>query len=91
MNFFIQNGYYGVPANSPLNCYNCMCFPSGSVNSSCASDGQCYCRPFYTGLKCQNVAVGYYSASIEQLTFSTWGAMIISSVRRIMKLHCTYI
>ncbi|XP_070280772.1 laminin subunit beta-4 [Myotis yumanensis] len=54
--------HYGLSATDPLGCQPCNCNPLGSLPlSTCDVDtGQCLCRPFATGPRCEECAVGYW-------------------------------
>lgn len=52
-----KNGYWGDPS---VGCESCNCNLSGSVSDACdSSDGQCLCKPNFSGLKCDECASGH--------------------------------
>lgn len=70
-----QDGYYGYPANKPVECRECDCHPYGAFNMICSSSGQCSCRETFFGTKCGQITPGFYMASVEQ---SIWSASLAS-------------
>lgn len=51
-----KHGYFNMTASNKLGCQECQCVQQGTINSdlSCSSDeGQCICKNFTTGKKCQ--------------------------------------
>ena len=65
---FTQDGYYGLTSQNP-GCTACNCDLAGSVNKSCSSSGQCYCRPRFSGDKCDVIDPGYFLPSVDFMTF----------------------
>lgn len=70
------DGYYGYPVYNPRECRECNCQPSGAVGMLCDKTGQCTCRSNYYGVKCEQINIGYYSASVNQLLFSSKDAQV---------------
>ena len=74
------DGYFGYPMYNPAECRDCSCRPSGAVSMLCDATGQCQCRTNYYGVKCEQIKIGFYSASVNQLSFSSTDAVITSPV-----------
>ncbi|MEE6528286.1 hypothetical protein FKM82_030409, partial [Ascaphus truei] len=55
-------GYYKSPdhpTDSPYTCQRCVC-DSEHMDGTCEDPtGRCYCKPSYTGDKCDSCAEGY--------------------------------
>ena len=47
---------------------------SGSKSMECDVSGQCACRPHFYGVKCEQLQVGYYAPSFDQMTYSSLDA-----------------
>ncbi|XP_041418335.1 usherin [Xenopus laevis] len=64
------DGYYKVQQNDSISCLPCDCNVSGTINSSQYCDkstGQCFCKPFVMGQKC-NICISHkYNLSIFNL------------------------
>ena len=73
-------GYFGYPVYNPTECRECNCQPSGAVGMLCDKTGQCTCRRNYYGVKCEQIKIGYYSASVGQLLLSSKNAVITSPI-----------
>ena len=50
---------------------------AGSVNKSCSSTGQCYCRPRFSGDKCDEIESGFFVPSVDFMTFEAEDAMAV--------------
>lgn len=66
--FFTQDGYYGLTSENP-GCTACNCDLAGSFNTSCSSSGQCYCRPKFSGDRCNVIDPGFFVPSVDFMTF----------------------
>ena len=65
----LQDGYFGLTSDNPNGCKECNCDSAGSVNISCTSSGNCYCRPKFSGQKCEIIADGFFVPSVGALTY----------------------
>ncbi|XP_074594778.1 laminin subunit alpha [Brevipalpus obovatus] len=62
--------FFGYP-----NCASCQCNPAGTIEQNtknetglmCSSDGQCKCKPGFTGRKCDQCEPGYFVMTGERL------------------------
>ncbi|XP_061788627.1 laminin subunit beta-3-like [Nerophis lumbriciformis] len=60
-------GYYGLSASNPLGCSKCSCSTEGSLSDVCdAVTGQCPCRPYFHGPRCDTCARGYWKPHLSQ-------------------------
>ena len=66
--WFPQDGYYGLTSQNP-GCTACNCYLAGSFNTSCSSSGQCFCRPRFSGDKCDVIEPGFFVPSVDFMTF----------------------
>ena len=74
---FTQDGYYGLTSQNP-GCTACDCDLAGSFNTSCSSSGQCYCRPRFSGAKCDVIDPGFFVPSVDFMTFQAEDATPIT-------------
>ena len=51
---------------------------AGSVNKSCSSTGQCFCRPRFSGLKCDVIEPNFFLPSVDFMTFQAEDAFAVS-------------
>ncbi|XP_037819776.1 laminin subunit alpha-1-like [Lucilia sericata] len=68
-------GYWGDPS---MGCEPCDCFSEGSDSSVCDStDGQCLCKPRYSGQKCDECAEGYAQIDMKcaPCSCNEWGSI----------------
>ena len=59
-----KSGFFNLTVTNSLGCEECRCLQKGTVNggNSCTSDlGQCVCKNFTTGLKCEHCKDTYYN------------------------------
>ena len=59
-------------------CTACHCDLAGSVNTSCSSSGICYCRPKFSGDKCDKINEGFFVPSVDFMTFQAEDATPIT-------------
>ncbi|PFX13764.1 Laminin subunit gamma-1 [Stylophora pistillata] len=72
-----QDGYFGLTSEDP-GCTACNCDMAGSVNTSCSSSGKCYCRPKFSGDKCEKIDEGFFVPSVHFMTFQAEDATPIT-------------
>ena len=77
LTFFGQDGYFGLTSQHP-GCTACNCDMAGSVNKSCSSTGQCFCRPRFSGLKCDVIEPNFFLPSVDFMTFQAEDAFAVS-------------
>lgn len=68
-------GFWGDPS---MGCKPCDCFAEGSDSSVCDStDGQCLCKPRYSGQKCDECAEGFAQIDLKcaPCTCNEWGSI----------------
>lgn len=60
--------FWNLQASNPDACENCNCFPPGVMGNLQACDvhsGQCVCKPFVSGRRCQYCADGFFNMTDE--------------------------
>ena len=55
-------GHWNLNKNNSLGCEECFCYRPGTTGSSkvCSTVGQCMCKPFTMGRRCENCKDGFY-------------------------------
>ncbi|XP_029473145.1 laminin subunit beta-4 [Rhinatrema bivittatum] len=61
--------YFGLSANNPLGCQPCNCNRMGSLQSSTCDPvtGECHCRRFAMGIRCDQCFPGYWGLGVNSL------------------------
>ncbi|XP_071953665.1 laminin subunit alpha-1-like isoform X2 [Antedon mediterranea] len=66
-----QDSYFHLTDNNPEGCQSCNCFTAGTFNSTtvCEKDasGQCPCKTFVTGRRCETCQDEFYGLSAGEL------------------------
>lgn len=75
--FLLQDGYFGLTTQNP-GCTACNCDSAGSLNKSCSSTGQCYCRRRFSGDKCHVIESGFFVPSVDSMTFQAENALAVT-------------
>jgi len=61
-----KDGYHqNEPLYGDSKCRKCECSSYGSLNQNCDEDGNCTCKPEYTGLHCDSCNVAHYQVSFN--------------------------
>eukprot|EP00794_Sanderia_malayensis_P004597 gene4597-5200_t len=73
-----KDGYYGLNKNDIFGCKACACNKGGSTDNVCdKKTGQCTCKKFITGRKCDKlIANSFYLPNLQHLAFKKKSSIV---------------